>query len=144
MLGLNAAIREATIALREAAAENPNAGVLVHAATFSDGARWHCATSTPVSDFRWADVRAGGARGMGKALAMAAAQLTAPPMPEHALCPVLVLSSDGGPTDDVAAGLSDLLHAPFRGRAVRLAVPIGNRLTSRFFKSSLEILISHS
>jgi uncharacterized protein YegL len=51
--------------------------------------------------------------------------LRVPPMSDRALPPVLVLISDGRPTDDYQPSLERLLAEPWGGRAVRLAVAIG-------------------
>jgi len=48
-----------------------------------------------------------------------------PPMPERALPPVLVLLSDGQPTDDFGSGLNLLMEQPWAKKAVRLAIAIG-------------------
>ena len=122
---LNFAIREAIPAMQDTASENPNAQILVRAVTFSDGARWHISTPTPVADFKWSDIPAGGVTDMGKALLLVAEQLRIPPMTERALPPVLVLISDGQPTDDFGSGLSALMAEPWGKRAVRLAVAVG-------------------
>src|SRR5581483_995864 len=50
---------------------------------------------------------------------------TVPPMPERALPPVLVLISDGQPTDDFEPALRDLLALPWGAAAVRAAIAIG-------------------
>jgi uncharacterized protein YegL len=122
---LNFAIREALPAMQETAVENPNAQVLVRAVTFSDGARWHVGTPTPVADFKWADVTPGGVTDMGTALALVAEQLRIPPMTNRALPPVLMLISDGGATDDFSAGLKVLMAEPWGQKAVRLAIAVG-------------------
>ena len=62
---------------------------------------------------------------LGKAFEMLAAQLTIPPMSERALPPVLVLLSDGQPTDDYKKSLDKLLHLPWGKKAVRIAISIG-------------------
>ncbi|NJP04736.1 MAG: hypothetical protein HC837_03430 [Chloroflexaceae bacterium] len=62
---------------------------------------------------------------MGQALQMLAEQLDIPPMHERALPPVLVLVSDGHPTDDVQVGLDALMQRPWGRKAVRLAIAIG-------------------
>jgi len=62
---------------------------------------------------------------MGMALTMLAEQLKIPPMSERALPPVLVLISDGRPTDDFQKGLNALLGEPWGRKAVRLAIAIG-------------------
>jgi uncharacterized protein YegL len=122
---LNAAIKEALPHMRAAARENPNARVLVRAVRFSSGARWHVSRPTEVADFRWEDVSADGVTDMGRAFSMVAEQLRIPPMPERALPPVLVLISDGQPTDDYEGGLRALMEQPWGRRAVRLAIAIG-------------------
>ena len=122
---LNNAIKEALPHMQHAAEENPNAQVFVRAARFSDGAQWHMAAPTPVADFRWTDLKAGGMTDMGKAIRMVAEQLRIPPMSDRALPPILVLVSDGQPTDDYTGAVRDLLDLPWGKRAVRIAVAIG-------------------
>jgi uncharacterized protein YegL len=51
--------------------------------------------------------------------------MDSPPMPERALPPVLVLVSDGQPTDDYQAGLRALMATTWGPRSLRLAVAIG-------------------
>ena len=47
-------------------------------------------------------------------------------MSDRALPPVLVLISDGQPTDDFGKGLEDLLGQPWGKKAVRVAIAIGD------------------
>jgi uncharacterized protein YegL len=122
---LNTAIKEAIPNMQTVADENPNALVLVRAIRFSSGAQWHVSQPTEVADFRWEDLTAEGVTDMGKALLMVADQLKIPPMVERALPPVLVLISDGQPTDDYASGLKALMDQPWGRKAVRIAIAIG-------------------
>jgi uncharacterized protein YegL len=122
---LNTAIREAIPHMQKVAEDNPNAQVLVRAIKFSNGAQWHISQPTPVEDFQWTDLSAEGVTDMGKALSMVADQLKIPPMTDRALPPVLVLVSDGQPTDDFNRGLRDLMDQPWGKKAVRIAVSIG-------------------
>ena len=122
---LNNAIKEAIPHMQKASEENPNAEVFVRAVRFSDGAQWHVAQATPVADFRWSDLKAEGMTDMGKAISMVAEQLKIPPMSERALPPILVLVSDGQPTDDYSGAVQELLKLPWGKRAVRIAVAIG-------------------
>jgi len=137
---LNTAIREAIPHMRKVAQDNPNAQVLVRAVRFSDGAYWHIAQPVPVEQFEWVDLQAKGVTDMGKALKLVAEQLEMPPMPERALPPVLVLISDGLPTDDFAAGLNALLDLPWGKKAVRIAIAIGEdanlEVLQRFINNS--------
>jgi uncharacterized protein YegL len=122
---LNYAIREAIPSLRNTVQGTANAEVLVRVVTFSSGARWHVATPTPVADFKWSDVTAEGVTDMGAALSLVAAQMRMPPMTERGLPPVLILVSDGWPTDDFGTGLQELLAEPWGRKSIRLAISIG-------------------
>jgi uncharacterized protein YegL len=122
---LNTAVREAIPHMRKVAEDNPNAQVLVRAVKFSNGAQWHISQPTPVADFGWTDLTAEGETDMGKALQLVAEQLKMPPMSERALPPVLVLISDGQPTDDFESGLRALMEQPWGKKAVRIAISIG-------------------
>jgi uncharacterized protein YegL len=122
---LNMAIREAIPHMQKVASENPNAQVLVRAIKFSSGAQWHISQPTPVEDFKWTDLQADGVTDMGKALSMIAEQLKIPPMTDRALPPVLVMISDGQPTDSFEKGLKELLEQPWGKKAVRIAIAIG-------------------
>lgn len=122
---LNNAIKEAIPQMQKAADENPNAQVFARAVSFSDGAQWVVAQPTPIADFRWTDLKAGGMTDMGKAISMVTAQLRIPPMSERALPPILVLVSDGQPTDDYSGAVRELLQTPWGKRAVRIAIAIG-------------------
>jgi len=122
---LNTAIKEAIPHMQDVADENPNAQVLVRAVKFSDGAQWHVSQPTDIADFKWDDLEAGGVTAMGRALAIVADQLKIPPMTDRALPPVLVLISDGQPTDDFTGGFQALMNEPWGRKAVRIAIAIG-------------------
>jgi uncharacterized protein YegL len=135
--------------MRDSAGENPEAQVLVRAVTFSSGARWHLPTPTPVADFKWTDVKASGVTDMGKALALVAEQLRMPPMEPKALPPVLMMISDGQPTDDFGSGLKKLMAEQWAQKAVRLAIAIGkdadvNVLSKFIGHSELQPLLANN
>ena len=122
---LNHAIREAIPHMREVAKGNPNAEVLVRAIRFSAGAQWHVSQPTNVDEFEWTDLSANGSTDMGRALLLVTEALKISSMPERALPPVLVLVSDGQPTDNFKGGLQALMAEPWGKKAVRLAIAIG-------------------
>lgn len=126
MQALNQAIRQSLPGMARVARDNPEARVLVRALRFADQAHWHIAMPTPVEQLQWQDLQAGGVTAMGEALDLVAAQLASPPMEERALPPVLVLISDGQPTDDFETGLRRLLRQPWAQKAVRLAIAVGH------------------
>lgn len=123
---LNLAVRESISPMRAVADENPNAEVFVRVIKFSDGAQWHISQPTELHSFRWSDLDADGVTDMGKALALAAEALKVENMPPRGLPPVLVLLTDGQPTDDFNTGLRQLLDEPWGKRAVRIGVGIGD------------------
>jgi uncharacterized protein YegL len=126
MQALNQAIRQSLPGMARVARDNPEARVLVRAVAFADEAHWHIAAPTSVEELQWRDLQARGCTAMGSALKTVAQQLHTPPMEERALPPVLVLISDGQPTDDFDAGLTRLMEEPWAQKAVRLAIALGH------------------
>ncbi|WP_069471335.1 vWA domain-containing protein [Candidatus Marithrix sp. Canyon 246] len=122
---LNNAIREAIPHMQAIANENPNAEILVRAIKFADGASWHISQPTPIDKFQWVDLTSGGLTDMGEALSLLSEQLKIPPMSDRALPPVLVLISDGLPTDDINNGLKTLMALPWGKKSVRIAIAVG-------------------
>ena len=122
---LNQSIRDALPHLRDLADQNPFVQIMVRALVFADGVRWHIADPTPVHEVSWPPVVAGGYTDLGAALTEVAGILHVPPMDTRAFPPVVVVISDGRPTDDFEAGLARLMAEPWGRRAVRLAIAIG-------------------
>lgn len=83
------------------------------------------------------DGRVSGGTDLGAALQYASEQLRMPPMPERALPPVLVLTSDGQPTDDFEAGLKALMSQPWGRKSVRIAIAIGKDADTKVLKRFL-------
>lgn len=122
---VNHAIQECIEPMREEAAGNPNAQLYIHTLKFASGASWVTAEPVPIEEFAWEDVEASGITDMGKAFELLAGQLSMPPMPARALPPVIVLLSDGYPTDDWKRPLEKLLKMPWGKKAVKVAIAIG-------------------
>jgi uncharacterized protein YegL len=122
---VNHAIQSTIPEMAEAAKNNPYAELLIRTLSFSSGASWITSKPVTVEDFAWTDLSAEGVTDMGRAFDLFAAQLTIPPISDRALPPVLVLISDGQPTDDYKSALSKLLALPWGKKSVRIAVSIG-------------------
>lgn len=122
---VNNAIQSTIPEMVDAAKDNPNAQLFVRTLKFSDGASWVTADPVPIEEFAWDDLDAGGCTRLGLALDLLAAQLTIPPMTERALPPVLVLLSDGEPTDEYKPALEKLMKLPWAKKSVRIAISIG-------------------
>ena len=122
---VNNTIQECIPEMRSAADNNPNAQLLIRALQFSSGASWITSSPVPVEDYGWEDMDANGLTELGKAFDLLAAQLSIPPMPERALPPVIVLLSDGQPTDDYKKSMEKLKKLPWFRKAVKIAISIG-------------------
>ena len=123
---LNQAVSEAIQAMKDAHEDNIFAEILVRAITFEDRAQWHVATPTKLQDFVWTPVSTGGLTSMGQALELAAKEFTVDKMGQRGFPPVLLLVSDGQPSDDFRAGLQKLTATPWGKRSIRVAIAIGD------------------
>jgi uncharacterized protein YegL len=123
---LNYAVRNA-LPEALAAAREQIAQLTMRTLAFSSGARWIDPAPVPIERYAWTDLQAGGTTDLGHGLRMMADQLRMPPMPQRALPPVLVLLSDGEPTDDWQKPLDELLALPWGQKSVRLAIGIGQQ-----------------
>ncbi len=122
---LNFAMRTAVPAIREVAADNPETDVRIRVLRFSTEAEWHVGEAEPIDNFTWTDLKAGGETAMGAALIAVAEILNNEHMPGRQLPPVLVMVSDGQPSDDFEAGLSALMDSSYGTKATRVAIAIG-------------------
>jgi uncharacterized protein YegL len=123
---LNQAIRETIPEMQKVAGENPNAQVMMRALSFSDDAMWHVAQPTPLEQFRWdKDLQADGLTYLNRALDRLTDAFNDPHLPTRMLRPVVVLISDGQPSDPWEKNLDALIATTWGGKAIRLAVAIG-------------------
>ena len=122
---VNNAIQATIPEMVDAAENNPNAKLMVRTLKFSTGASWVTASPIAIEDFVWNDLDAGGVTDLGKAFELLSAQLDVEQLGTRALPPVLVLLSDGQPTDNYKKQLDKLLHMPWGKKAVRIAIAIG-------------------
>ena len=128
---LNNAIRAVVPHLRDEAAANPHAQILVRVLTFATTTHWIVEEPTPIEEFRWAgvDVVPQGLTEMGLALRELAGAMRGLAEEGRGYPPAIVLVSDGRPTHAVgptfAAGLRELVSEPWGAAAVRLGLGVG-------------------
>lgn len=123
---VNNTIQECVPEMRAEADNNPNAQLMIRALKFSTGASWITSNPVKIEDYSWESMSASGVTDLGKAYDLLAAQLDMPPMPQRALPPVIVLLSDGQPTDNYKSGLQKLKALPWFKKAVKIAISIGS------------------
>ena len=123
---LNYAIRSAIPELRDVAEENPEIAVVVSAIRFADKAEWHLAEPTPIETLEWHDVSAGGETAMGAAFEEIVAFLDSDRISGRQIPPVILLVTDGYPTDDVDAAFEKLDSSEITSNALRIVVAIGD------------------
>jgi len=123
---VNAAIRDVIPALRSVGGSDANISAAV--LTFSSDAQWHTKL-TPVENFTWGAMDAGGLTCYGAALKELASKLS-----RHEFLnqdtgyarPVIIMMSDGQPTDEWQAALTELKKNKWFQLAIKLALAIGD------------------
>jgi uncharacterized protein YegL len=121
---LNNAIREAIPHIREIARE-AEGSIKVHALSFSTGARW-IVKNVDVRDFTWDNITTKGVTDMGRGFEILAEKLSSDFQGERGYQPVMILLSDGLPTDDYEAGLKKLKETKWGSKAIRISIAIGS------------------
>jgi uncharacterized protein YegL len=111
--------------LQRAAAENPEIDVMLRVLQFDSSARWQNPQPVRVDAFEWHDLEAGGETRMGEALLMIADGLSASKATGRQLPPVIVLVSDGYPSDDIDQALERFFALDLARAAMRIGIAIG-------------------
>lgn len=122
---VNNAIQSVLPEMVDEAADNPNAQLMIRTLKFSTGASWVTESPVKVEEYAWEDLEAAGVTDLGKAFELLSAQLDVKQMGERALPPVIVLLSDGQPTDDYKESLTKFQKLPWAKKAVKIAISIG-------------------
>jgi len=124
---LNMAMRIAEKDLRKAAISNVSVDMVVRVLRFSTGAEWHIKGPVPVAEFQWVDLVVDrGDTDMGRALEMVAEILPTLSATARQLPPLIVLISDGYPSDDFEKGRKALMDTQAGKKSVREAIAIGS------------------
>jgi uncharacterized protein YegL len=123
-----------TTMIRSFATEDSLRGeIQVGVVTFGNTARLHQPLVT-ATQLKWTDMQAGGRTPLGGAFTLLTDLLADEHViPKRAFMPVLILVSDGKPTDEWEEPLERLLASPRGEKAVRLAVGIGSDMEEEDF-----------
>jgi uncharacterized protein YegL len=122
---VNNAIQSVLPEMVDEASDNPNAELMIRTLKFSTGASWVTENPVKVEEYAWEDLEAAGVTDLGKAFELLTGQLSVEQMGERALPPVIVLLSDGQPTDDYKKSLDKFQKLPWAKKAVKIAISIG-------------------
>lgn len=144
---VNQAIREVLPMLDEISASNADAEIKIAALDFSSGCEWMFDQPKPAAEFKWLDRTASGLTDMGGACIELSKKLSRNAFMQSdsgAFAPVLLLLSDGEPTDDYQAGLKKLKENRWYKAAIKIAIAIGNDANKealKDFTGNLEAVI---
>ena len=128
---VNSAMEEAiTVDLPDISTANDDAEIRVAIMQFSSGCSWITPSSGPIGigDVIWNDLRANGLTDLGAACTELDKKLSRTEFLESqtgAYAPVILLFSDGGPTDNWEKGLEQLKKNNWFKHAIKIAIAIG-------------------
>ena len=126
---LNDAIRETVPDLKDLSQSNPDAAIKIAVMQFDTNVRWLYPQPIDSEQFRWNDLQAGGLTELGAALLELNGKLSKTQFMQEAAgsyAPVLILLSDGGPTDDFDSALEVIKKNAWFKHAIKIAIAIGN------------------
>lgn len=126
---VNAAMEECIPLLNEVAQGNDDAEIKVAILQFSSGCQWITPSAGPVSleNLVWNDLQAGGLTDFGEALKELDKRLSRKEFLQSqtgAYAPVILLLSDGGPTDDWETALKQIKENNWFKHAIKIAIDI--------------------
>lgn len=144
---LNQAISEVMPMLDDISANNADAEIQIAALQFSSGCEWVYNQPKPAHEFRWIDREAGGLTDLGAAYTELAKKLSRDEFMKSAngsFAPVLLLLSDGEPTDDYQNALAKLKENRWYKTAIKIAIAVGsdaNKDVLKEFTGNIEAVI---
>ncbi|MBN1181157.1 MAG: VWA domain-containing protein [Bacteroidales bacterium] len=148
---LNDAISQVIPMLDDISKSNADADIKIAALQFSSGCEWIYSEPKPASDFKWVDREAGGLTDLGTAYLELNNKLSRESFLKSAtgyFAPVLLLLSDGEPTDNWQAGLEKLKTNKWYQNAIKIAIAVGDdankEILKEFTKNSEAVITVHT
>lgn len=126
---VNDAIRETVPDLQDLSNSNADAAIKIATLQFATDVQWLYPQPIDSGDFRWNDLQVGGLTSLGAALNELNKKLSKSQFLQEAagsFAPVIILLSDGGPTDDYKKGLDSIKQNNWFKHAIKIAIAIGN------------------
>jgi uncharacterized protein YegL len=127
----NAAVREVIPMLGDISVNNADAEIRIAALTFSSGFNWLYSEPKLAADFLWTDVVADGLTDLGEACIELSEKLSRKDggfmsYTTGSFAPVIILMSDGGPTDNYLGGIAKLKENRWFKAGIKIAIAIGD------------------
>jgi uncharacterized protein YegL len=148
---VNTAIREALMDSEIRSAGGADADIAIAVLEFSNGCRWQSPTPVPIEQAQWRDLGAQGGTDLGEACKELSKKLDKSAFlnaPGGSAAPVILLMSDGVPTDDFDHGLAVLKQNRYYKQCIRLACAIGDdadyETLAQFTGSKESVLLVHT
>lgn len=125
---LNDAMREILPDIKDISDGNADALIKIAVLDFASGTEWITPLPQDLDTFKWRDLTTGGVTDMGEACRELATKLHSSSFLQDKVghyAPVIILMSDGGPTDDFKGGLDVLKQNKWFGASIKIALAIG-------------------
>lgn len=126
---VNDAIRNIVPIIREISDNNPDAEIKIATLEFSNDCQWMYDEPQSLSSFQWLDIKAEGWTALGAACSELNSKLSRHGFMRSAsgsYAPVLILLSDGAPTDDFEHAISVLRENNWYKHGIKIAIAIGD------------------
>lgn len=137
---LNEALKKAIPLLRQESEENAgNARIYIRAMQFGTGAQWLSDAPIPVEEYEWKDIEVSGQTSLGAAIDLLRAEFESlAGERKRMLAPVVILVSDGNPTDSYKMKFRSLLDNKIGKNAVKLAIAIGSDADTKMLEEFID------
>ena len=116
--------------------------------SFSSGTNWETPQPVELDSYRWSDLSAGGTTDMGEAFMELDSKLDRNAFlqdPAGVKAPVIIMLSDGEPTDDYKAGLKKLQQNKWFKKSIKIALGVDDAravlMLADLVKEELELQI---
>lgn len=126
---VNDAIRETVPDLKDLSTNNPDAAIKIAAMQFDTNVNWLYPQPIDSENSQWNDLQANGLTSFGAALKELNHKLSKSQFLQEAagsFAPVIILLSDGAPTDEYKSALEEIKKNNWFKHAIKIAIAIGN------------------
>lgn len=124
---VNDAMREVIPDIKDISDNNADANIKLAVMSFSSGTNWETPEPVELDSYHWSDLSAGGVTDMGEAFKELSSKLDRNAFlqdPIGVKAPVIIMLSDGEPTDDYKSGLRELQQNKWFKKSIKIALGV--------------------